>query len=200
LETSCFQKILSLLDDLTVERHKGVGDVQTNEIAHAFCFCSFNGYFAVIVSWNHEGEDWVDAAVACDHAKLELGGFQPHGKTFCTCPELISRRSVNPFEKVVSPEFVDHFASTVRRTEHHDPAKVGDRVTLQIRAQQNAAHRVGDEMDFGRGRKSGGELREQVSRKCVDVRAARWIIAVDDRIACGSQSRCKFRHGAVAAV
>jgi len=191
-------------------------------VGHAGEARAGDGDFAVVGAGEESGEEGVERAVGGDDAEGgrgrggESGGGRGErgpraegaGEIGGGGAEAAAVGAGEPAEGRKGVEAVGEFAAGVGRGEHHDVAEVGGgAVVAEPEAHEDAAHRVGDEVDAGRGlvgrggERSGGGgrrggvggdrsevesaelLREPVVGERFEWDAAGRVVEVDDAVA-----------------
>ncbi len=188
-----------MFNNLRVAHHAGVGDVKLEIVGVGGGLDAGERHLAVVRAGNQHGENRVDRSVARNDAQFELRSLQPERVTFGSSAQLIPGRTINPLVKFDAAKFVGHLAAAARWREHNDPSKVWNFVIFEMLPQKDAAHGVGDEVNFFRMFDLRFQCVENLFGQFFDGCGGGGVIDVDHIVPFGNQRLFHFRHGAAGA-
>lgn len=174
-----------LADRRPVAHQKRMGARQHQVAGHAGHPRPLDGDLAIVRSGDEQTVDPIDGMAAGDHADGISHRTKPVGHRVGAGAELPAGGTVDRGEEPPGAKPVDDFAPLVRRTEHDDPAKGRQRMVGEIFAHEDAAERVGDEVNPGCAGPlascDGGS--DGPGGEFLDRRRARGIVNVVDDVA-----------------
>lgn len=163
----------------------GVGGVNDFEGLYAFDPRALDRDLAIIFTGDHTGVDPVDAAVAGNDAAFEIDGWQLIDEAVLSRAELLAGGPVDLLEEPPVTDLVDHFAALIGRAQHNDPAKVWQGLGGPDLPDNDAAERVGDEMDRSRDFRPGLNATAEIFGEGWDVVVSRIVAQVEGAVAGG---------------